>query len=363
MVLPQQVPNYGYYLGDNLNAVLTDVRKDEIRRALNLGERIVATNVREFIVEMFTRQGDPTGVDRVKPVRGTRRKNTRIAIGRQVIWESPMDSVLRDNAIAIFRADYRRNRALVAQGLMPLDALRRWTGSMRRRLGIRAEELLPPEYVGDGELAPRSSVSDSFPQGDETPMTGWTSVAGTWSVVSNEASSGSSPAMARYNTDLDSDDHYCQHKASSYTNSAKWFGCALRFSASADTAYHAFARLRATTSVVYFYERVAGSYNLVDSTGVGTETLPVVVYGHIDAGDDWDIRLDTVSKLTGLDNTTITGNLRVGLSGDGGGTNTLDDMAGADLAAGWTGKINGVTNPAKINGIAVADIAKVIGVA
>lgn len=28
---------------------------------------------------------------------------------------------------------------------------------------------------------------------------------------------------------------------------------------------------------------------------------------------------------------------------------------------GWTGKINGVTNPAKINGVAVADIAKVIG--
>ena len=31
-------------------------------------------------------------------------------------------------------------------------------------------------------------------------------------------------------------------------------------------------------------------------------------------------------------------------------------------AAGWTGKINGVTNPAKICGIAVADISKVCGV-
>ena len=29
---------------------------------------------------------------------------------------------------------------------------------------------------------------------------------------------------------------------------------------------------------------------------------------------------------------------------------------------GWTGKICGVTNPSKINGIAVADIAKVCGV-
>lgn len=32
-----------------------------------------------------------------------------------------------------------------------------------------------------------------------------------------------------------------------------------------------------------------------------------------------------------------------------------------EAAAGWTGKMNGITNPAKINGIAVANIAKVIG--
>ncbi|KKL77780.1 hypothetical protein LCGC14_2031490 [marine sediment metagenome] len=224
MVLPQQVPNYGYYLGDNLNAVLTDVRKDEIRRALKLGERIVATNVREFIVEMFTRQGDPTGIDRVKPVRGARRKKTQIAIGKDVIWESPLDNILRDNAIAIFRADYRRNRALVAQGLMSLDAIRRWTGSMRRRLGIRAEELLPPEYSSDGELAPRSTVSDNFNRGDESLDVGnWDEVAQDWLVVSNEASCAASGASARYKTELSSDDHYCQHKASSYSSNAKWF--------------------------------------------------------------------------------------------------------------------------------------------
>lgn len=31
-------------------------------------------------------------------------------------------------------------------------------------------------------------------------------------------------------------------------------------------------------------------------------------------------------------------------------------------SVGWTGKINGITNPAKINGIAVANIGKVMGV-
>lgn len=33
-----------------------------------------------------------------------------------------------------------------------------------------------------------------------------------------------------------------------------------------------------------------------------------------------------------------------------------------EVPAGWTGKINGVTNPAKINGVAVADITSVMGV-
>ena len=37
------------------------------------------------------------------------------------------------------------------------------------------------------------------------------------------------------------------------------------------------------------------------------------------------------------------------------------DLGAAPPPLGWTGKINGVTNPAKINGIAVADIASVMG--
>ena len=38
-------------------------------------------------------------------------------------------------------------------------------------------------------------------------------------------------------------------------------------------------------------------------------------------------------------------------------------MAPAGAPAGWTGKINGVTNPAKVNGVAVANIVRVNGVA
>lgn len=44
-------------------------------------------------------------------------------------------------------------------------------------------------------------------------------------------------------------------------------------------------------------------------------------------------------------------------------SNTLPpSLYGTGVTAGWTGKINGVTNPAKINGIAVANIAKVNGI-
>lgn len=43
---------------------------------------------------------------------------------------------------------------------------------------------------------------------------------------------------------------------------------------------------------------------------------------------------------------------------------SFQNIAQVEWAAvsGWTGKINTTTNPAKINGVAVADIEKVIGV-
>lgn len=41
---------------------------------------------------------------------------------------------------------------------------------------------------------------------------------------------------------------------------------------------------------------------------------------------------------------------------------TIFDAYGSVVAVGWTGKIMGVTNPAKIMGVAVADIKSVMGV-
>lgn len=43
-------------------------------------------------------------------------------------------------------------------------------------------------------------------------------------------------------------------------------------------------------------------------------------------------------------------------------TQNIVQVEWGEAVAGWTGKICGVTNPAKINGIAVANIGKVIGV-
>ena len=40
---------------------------------------------------------------------------------------------------------------------------------------------------------------------------------------------------------------------------------------------------------------------------------------------------------------------------------TVAQVEYVEGVAGWAGKINGVTNPAKINGIAVANIASVMG--
>jgi len=52
------------------------------------------------------------------------------------------------------------------------------------------------------------------------------------------------------------------------------------------------------------------------------------------------------------------------VSDDGGSANRdIDGYTDTlELLTGWTGKINGITNPAKINGIAVANIKKVCGI-
>lgn len=88
---------------------------------------------------------------------------------------------------------------------------------------------------------------------------------------------------------------------------------------------------------------------------------------------DWDV-LDTQTNVAAwidlemrtysFSNTTAYRYYKMDFTANQGGTTYLiigeiEFMA----ATGWTGKINGVTNPAKINGIPVANIAKVNGVA
>ena len=83
-----------------------------------------------------------------------------------------------------------------------------------------------------------------------------------------------------------------------------------------------------------------------------------------------DVYLDNVLQASGVDcsftDTGTDGNIWFYLFGY-----TTDNLIayvdwlkiGDGLVTGWIGKINGVTNPAKINGIAVANIAKVNGIA
>ena len=112
-------------------------------------------------------------------------------------------------------------------------------------------------------------------------------------------------------------------------------------------------------STLYFIEVVRDDDGGANSTGrltayirTGSHTgvLQDTLVADCSAGEQNDFRyLYAVA-------TNETGGLA--LTADG-FTQNLDI---GEVAAGWTGKINGVTNPAKIMGVAVANISKVIGV-
>jgi hypothetical protein len=195
-----------------------------------LGERLLGDTLKDVIAGLLIRMGDPTSQARWRGIRASGRR-LQLRIGGVVVLDEPFDeshpawSHTRD----IFRAAYRRNRAHVDAGLLPLEALQRWTGHEMRKYRVVAEALLPPEHVSDGSRPPRTTLNDTMVEassdtvleshtatGDPTTGFGWThyegSAVATVRAASDKAGNNASDADGRYraDSDLSSDEHRCQ---------------------------------------------------------------------------------------------------------------------------------------------------------
>ncbi len=341
---PQIHPNLGLYFGDSLAGLVRTTTKQAMVTELGLGEPIVGSTMLEILLELLNQHADGSGQIRWKPIRGGNGRFT-FSVGGfgQVINERFNEShPFWTPTLAIWQADYRRNRADVDAGLLSLDSLRGFTGASMRKYRVEADVLLPPEYLTDGWRSPRSTVSDNFNRANEDPITGWDEVAGAeWTIVDEEIASGdhslSEAASARFQTAVDSDDHETEVTFSTDTSDFAYISALVRFAAAAETYYYGLIRAQSTLREIGKF--VTGTQTVIkaDNSGGGP---PQLVRLRIDSADVLQLFDDDVSALSQASETSITGNLRGGVSGLGSGSSTGDNWSLTDLAVGV-----GIRNP------------------
>ena len=341
--LREQAPGVGYYLGDSLGASVNPVQKTAIRVAFDLGENIVASDVLGVLLELLNRHADPTGQQRWKPLRMTRRSGLVLRIGDRLYQGVFAEShPAFANTIAVFQADYRRNKA----GGVPPAVLRRWTGSTMQRLWGRMGDdlvpaLLPSEYQTDGWERPATEISDNFTRADSTSLgADWTEVANDVEIVSNRVQNVTTNAWCtvRHGTALSTDEHYSQIVVNMAVVGTEQTGLGpmTRFASGANTGYM-FELLDSTTNRWRLSKHVTGTKTVLATASDAAKPTGDVNYtirGDSPGTDVHTLQDGGVEKISQSD-TAITGNLPAGFFGlsSNAGRARWDTFIAADLAA------------------------------
>ena len=158
---------------------------------------------------------------------------------------------------------------------------------------------------------PRTSYTDDFNRA--SLGSDWTSVEGTASITSSivfELSSGPAVRHARYEFDVSSADHWCEHLQGGGSYTADRLMPCCRFAAAASTFYHGHARTSNADSIA---KTVGGTLTdlstIVGGGSNGTYRINV-------SGSSLTLTRNGVSRTTTTD-TAITGNTRGGIYRNG----------------------------------------------
>lgn len=229
---------FGLFMYDSLQPSLSNLLVDTDRRdtalsrsAHNVMEAaakcraggLKSTTFAGILEEMFTSDDDglgrslydPSGDDRVKPIRFDNRGRIIATFGGITFINKVRDDstgVIDKTTIEVYRADYRRQRqAYLDRG--ELDVLRKFTTATMQKLRIKDPAgVIPPEFSSDGILPRASTISADFDETDDTNLSavGWTEVAGDWETQSNRCYLNTASVgrrEARFDTALTTDDH------------------------------------------------------------------------------------------------------------------------------------------------------------
>lgn len=315
-------------LGSDVEASITLAQRDALQTIL--GYRVAPDSLFKVVRELLLNAGDPTGQTRWKPLTGSLVDGVGLPLGG--FGRTAREPLTRTHpawqtTIDVFQADYRRSRA---EGIVPLDALKRMTGDQMLRLGVTdSRELLPPEYRNEGWLPPQTTINDTFDRVDAATL--GTSSDGTWSwtevegtghdILSNEAqaSVNVTTKSSRAEKDLSSANHYAQMDATYLpppisTNRAIIAKALTRFDPTAATYYEGHVRQWDDGTADMQIRKVIATTGTVLAGPISvTVSLPDTIKGESN-GSTIKAYLNAVEKVSVVD-TAITGNLRTGIGG------------------------------------------------
>ncbi len=357
---PRSHPELTLDLGSDVERNLTLVEKSGLATMLGRPDGVIRTDkLWEAFNEMFLSDDiyDPTGQTALKPRRGALHRPFHFdidGIGRIQSERFTQAHPAYQATIEVFQADYRRNRAHVDRGELTFEILRKYTGSMMRRLTGRMGDdlvagLVPPEFERDKWEVPTTIIGDTFVEGSDTELSlhtatgangghSWAKADGADTDVIasiDRARQDTGTSVYRAETALASDDHYTQAECF-WSNTTS------------PTELELLARKDATLATLTWYslqddvdgttlklrKRVAGSGTDLSTksfTGASGELL------RVECGSDDVIRgdVDGTEELTKTAETSITGNLYTGIRPrkEGGATADMDNYEASDLAA------------------------------
>jgi hypothetical protein len=298
-----------------------------------MGYRPAGSTLTDLLWDQLTTGSDPEGGSGPKPLMpGTDNVLRLFVPGHSEVkregfeWGThPHTNRVRD----VIRGDFSRMWEETNGGDHPRKVLDFW----REKYKADWREFVPPNLRAHvaGPLPHETTITESFNKADSAtlgPDLTWNEVLGGWNVVSNRAvcMSNTEPwNLARAEHDLSSDDHYAQatiHLANGYPGPCVRVG-------SGATFYQT-----STDGNNWIFKLVSGS-----QTNLGSTTSAY------NAGDLYKVQADgsTISSYVNgaaknsFTDTSITGNLRCGMTSTSGGAGVLDEFEAADVGGGGGG--------------------------
>jgi len=336
-------------LGNNLNGIINNAKKNALKTSLSLLSNITVNSLLEILFELLTIHSDPTGLVRWKPLMPTRANNLEIHLqGHSKIISKkliPGFSSEWNNVKAVLQEDYRKIRQQGLDGFHDKDLHRKFLQALVEKFKIDFRDLIPADLPEETPLPHQTTITESFNKADSTvlgPDLTWdefqTGGADPFEVFSNTCRYAASQTLnahtkAKAETDLATDDHYAQITLINVINGNPTYSAVIirKDSTTTVTCYH-FDMVDDAGADRFRSWKIEGAvFTALGSTNQ-TPIANDILRGEMD-GNSLKLKVNGIILHT-ITDTAITGKLRCGIgfySNVAGTRPQIDNFEAGDL--------------------------------